>query len=134
MALTKPIVRFIVSDSIETQMNGTMQRQVLINPVLNVKVPFVPTNLSFSITILVAKISSGDHQIEVKLKQSDNSNIVFDSGIGNVNIPDDSSEFTANVDLRNLTIPASGDYIIEFTIDNHEPFTETFGIIETKQK
>lgn len=110
-------VKFIISESIETQANGTMQRQAVINPALNLKVGFTPTNLTFYITILVGDITSGNYKIAVNIIRLETSERIFESGFGEVVVPNGSSEFTANVELRNLVIPKDGDYEIEFLID-----------------
>ena len=125
MTITKPIVKFVVSESIETQTNGMMQRQVLINPLINLNVPFIPTTISFAITVIVANIDSGEHEMELSIKSKE--------GSTQISAPNGTDNFVANVDLRNVAVREAGEYMIFLNLDGVSN-EDSFYVVDLDQK
>lgn len=61
-------VKFILSEGIETQVNGFQQRQVIINPVLVFSTPYIPTSLSLAVSIVISGLTESDHKIGFKIR------------------------------------------------------------------
>ena len=133
MTITKPIVKFVVSESIETQTNGMMQRQVLINPLINLNVPFIPTTIPFAITVIVANIDSGEHEMELSIKSKEGSKIIFSTGKTQISAPNGTDNFVANVDLRNVAVREAGEYMIFLNLDGVSN-EDSFYVVDLDQK
>lgn len=122
-----------LNESIETQTNGMMQRQVLINPLINLNVPFIPTTISFAITVIVANIDSGEHEMELSIKSKEGSKIIFSTGKTQISAPNGTDNFVANVDLRNIAVREAGEYVIFLNLDG-APNEDSFYVVNLDQK
>ena len=63
-------VKFILSEGIETQVNGFQQRQVIINPVLVFSTPYIPTSLSLAISVVISGLTESEHEVGFKIKNN----------------------------------------------------------------
>lgn len=117
--------KIILSENFETRGEGPAQQIVIVNPKLNLRVDFIPTNLSFCVSTLTSNAKPGDHKLALSIKCCQDSSSVFESGLNTVSVPNGTDEFTLNFDLRNIVIKQIGEYKIEFNIDD-KTFSETF--------
>lgn len=105
---------------------------LMIQPILNFNVPFIPTQLSFCIMTAISHFSSGEqYQIDVKLKNSVSGQEITstkweisDMGDGR-NIPLGGVMVT---NIKNMIVENEGDYIIEVYADEEKIGEEFFSV------
>lgn len=121
MKMNDVIVKFIVSEGIEAQTNGFQQRQLIVNPVIVFSTPFIPTSLTLAISIIISGISDGSkHRIGFKVKNNTNEQIIFDSGITELEVNKSLDNFVISADLKNLGFETEGTYEISLSIDGKD--------------
>lgn len=118
-------VKIIVSDDFESVQFGNINTIKIVNPNLSLKVPVIPTALTFSITVLVigrnlSNITSA--QIEVFDNEG---NQVFSTGQNSTNVAQNITDFNLNVSLRNVLINTSGTHKVVVTL-GEDSFEDCF--------
>ncbi|WP_096819090.1 MULTISPECIES: DUF6941 family protein [Lactococcus] len=126
-------VKFIVSEGIESQINGLQQRQVIINPVMVFSSKYIPTSLSLATTIVASGVETGKHIINLRINNCTKEDDVFNSGNTNVEINELLDNFVLSADLKNIAFETEGQYKVIFTIDGQE-FEDTFSVKKTVEK
>lgn len=121
----KSTVQIIISDDVETQQNGIANINKIVNPVLVLGAPLIPTALSFSITVITAGFDfSKMHTIELKVIDKD-SKLLFSSGESNVPpLGNDTNNMTFNINMKNVVFEYEGMYSGVFKIDGVEYIQE----------
>lgn len=119
--MDKPIVKFIVSEGVETQSNNFQQRQAIVNPVLVFETQFIPTSLSLAISMLIYGISDGEmHSFSFNITNNTSGKVIFDTGTTNLEVLKDKDNFVISADLKNIGFEDEGSYTIELKVDGTE--------------
>jgi len=126
-------VKFIVSEGIESQINGLQQRQVIINPVMVFSSKYIPTSLSLATTIVASGVETGKQIINLRINNCTKEDDVFNSGNTNVEINELLDNFVLSADLKNIVFETEVQYKVIFTIDGQE-FEDTFSVKKTVEK
>lgn len=126
-------VKIIVSEDIESQYNGMQQRQIIVNPLIQMRTRFIPTSLSLAVTIImVGMIPNVEYKIEISLINKQKNKTIFSTGVAEITAPSDTDNFIANVDLKNLEIEDEGTYSVLFKV-NEDKYTEDFKILRKSE-
>lgn len=121
-------VKIIVSEDIETQTNGIQQRQIIVNPIIQMRTAFIPTSLSLAVSVIMAGMEPNkNYQIEISLSHVESKKVIFSTGLADIIAPPQTDNFVANVDLKNIEIEQEGLYSVNFVV-NQERYTEEFYI------
>lgn len=123
-------VTMIVSEGISTQVdNINQQKQMIINPMIKIRVKFIPTALSFGVTILIANLEDSLHgKLSVSIKHKETGDIIYSAIDQEYNFNLELENFVINLSLNNVDIVNAGEYLIELTI-NEENYTDSFFIV-----
>lgn len=125
--MSKAIVKFIVSEGIETQSNNFQQRQVVVNPVLVFETQFIPTSLSLAISMIVKGISDGGtHSFSFGITNNVVKKEIFNSGAANLEVLKNQENFIISADLKNIGFENEGSYTVTLSIDGEEYSDEFF--------
>lgn len=125
------VVKFIVSEDISNVQNGPVNNNVVINPLLVLRAPFVPTALSLAITILTVGVTPNDsHEMSITIKSPIGEEI-YTTGRTNFSVPGISDNFNFNVDLKNIPFMTEGEYTILFELDKTE-YSDSFTVRANK--
>lgn len=126
-------VKFIVAEDRGDQLKSTnTSNNVLINPVLVMRAPIVPTALSIALVVLTSGLSSNEnHEMELSITNVNTGEQIYKTGINQFSIPNHTDNFSFNFDLKNLLFMNEGDYHIQMNIDGvtHE---DVFTIVANK--
>ena len=125
-------VKFILSEGIETQVNGFQQRQVIINPVLVFSTPYIPTSLSLAVSIVISGLTESDHKIGFNIRSKKEAKSIFESDIASVEIKDSLDNFVMTADLKNIGFEFEGDYEVVLTLDGQE-YSDVFSLIKRQK-
>ncbi|MBO0449369.1 hypothetical protein JZO76_07425 [Enterococcus sp. MJM12] len=125
-------VKIIVSEDISNIQNSPANSNiVVINPLLILRAPFVPTALSLAITILSTGITANEeHEMSISILSPDKHEI-YTTGKNKFSVPGMSDNFNFNVDLKNIPFMTEGEYKILFELDQTK-YDDTF-IIKANQ-
>ncbi|MFS0949855.1 hypothetical protein ACFC3R_12205 [Enterococcus durans] len=125
-------VKIIVSEDISSQNNGPNVSNVIVNPVLVLRAPFIPTALSLAVTILTSGIQGNqDHTMNIEIVNVQSGELIYTSNKTNFSIPSHSDNFTFSVDLKNLPFMNEGRYEVRFTLDE-EIYNDSFTVVANK--
>ena len=125
-------VKIIVSEDISNQNNGPNVSNVIVNPVLVLRAPFIPTALSLAVTILTSGISGNqDHTMKIDIVNIQSGELIYTSNKTNFSIPGHNDNFTFSVDLKNLPFMNHGRYEARFTLDD-ETYNDSFTVVTNK--
>lgn len=122
-------VQIIISNGLETEdINGVIVNKI-IEPVLVLGTKFIPTTLSFNITVLIQGYDFINTNNNIKLEVVDENGDVLHS-TGDVDI-EKSEEAMKNMrimlDIKNTEFLYEGDYSVIFTI-NQEKYEHIFSV------
>ena len=130
--IKEPIVKIIISEDIAQQANGNNMVNLIVNPLIVMRAPFVPTALSLGVTIITSGlISNHEYKMEIRITNVSSSEIIYSSGINSFVIPNQSDNFNLNADLKNLPFMNMGAYKVSFILDTQE-YEEIFYITANK--
>lgn len=114
-------VKVIVSEGIETQSNGMQQRQIIVNPIINLRTRFIPTSLSLGVTVIVAGLEANtNYNLQIILAHTESDTVIFDTGVQPFNSTNAVDNFLANIDLKNLEVENEGEYTVRVLINDIE--------------
>lgn len=126
----KLFVKFIVSEDIETQSNGMQQRQVLINPLINLRTKYIPTSLSLGVTIILAGLKpTSDYVFDVVIRHKQSNQSIFATGPTPGVVPPDADNFLININLKNVDIENEGEYEISINVAG-DTYSDSFFILK----
>lgn len=130
--LTEPKVKIIISEDISQQQTGPNVASLIVNPVIVMRAPFVPTALSLAVTILTSGLQSNhEYRMEIKVTNEITNEILYSSGTNSFIIPNQADNFNFNADLKNLPFMNTGEYKVIFKIDE-DTYEESFYITANK--
>ncbi|WIV18975.1 hypothetical protein QPK24_22080 [Paenibacillus polygoni] len=133
---TKPIVRaIIVVEEANFVPNQEESKMILIQPILNFNVPFIPTQLSFNIVVSLSHFSRGEkYNVEVRLK--DTTGNYLNSMSWEISDHDEENDIPAGgiivAGIKNLPIYNEGNYDIEVFADNEKVGEEFFTVYKNR--
>lgn len=120
--MTNTRVKFIVSEDIDVQRIGeAVQSNFIINPVFVMRSRFIPTSLSFGLTVLVSGIDfSQQHTFEIKIYNETNTELIYSTGLNQMpaNPMATLDNFTFNLRLNNIPFEHEGAYRVELALDD----------------
>ena len=125
-------VKFILSEGIETQVNGFQQRQAIINPVLVFSTPYIPTSLSLAISVVISGLTESEHEVGFKIKNNIKNKTIFESGLASIEIKDSLDNFVMTADLKNIGFESEGEYEVALTLDGEE-YSDTFSLVKREK-
>ena len=125
-------VKFILSEGIETQVNGFQQRQAIINPVLVFSTPYIPTSLSLAISVVISGLTESEHEVGFKIKNNIKKKNIFESGLASIEIKDSLDNFVMTADLKNIGFESEGEYEVALTLDGEE-YSDTFSLVKREK-
>lgn len=127
--MSESIVRFIVSEGFDNSNN----RQALVNPILAISTPFMPTSLSFVVSMVVYGPLGGQNlPFKFKIRNVKEDKVIFDSGVLNIEPPTNYDSFVITMDLKNIAFESDGKYENILQIDGDEHSDIFFVIKESK--
>lgn len=121
----EPKVQIVIAEQLQQQQSGQGQvRNLLVNPVIALRVPFIPGAVTFTISIMTYGIDFGmenKFQLEIH-KMEDPTEIVYE-------IPEQKIEagvivqtdnFNFNFELTNTAFYSQGDFTVKFILNGQE--------------
>lgn len=126
-------VKFIVAEDRGEQLSSpTVSNSVLVNPVLIMRAPIIPTALSLALVVLTSGISTNEnHEMELSITNTNNQEQIYKTGLNQFMVPNQTDNFSFNFDLKNLLFMTEGDYLIRMSIDG-VIYEDTFTIVANK--
>ena len=122
--------QIIFSESMEQQQNGPVNMLKVVNPILQINVPFLPTNYSFSMVALTSGIDFGkNHIIELKVENPDGK-VLYSTGQQQIPPLPNTDNLNFNIDLKNIVFETAGSYKGRLIIDNQEATTNDLLVIK----
>lgn len=120
-------VKVIVSEEVTNQFNG-QANNVLFNPILVMKAPFVPTALSLGITVILANINTLSNKLKISILEPINNEEIYTTGYNNYDLPSEPKNYLFNLSLKNIPFMTEGIYTIEVDL-NGVTTTDTFEVV-----
>lgn len=126
-------VKFIVAEDRGEQLNTpTTSRNILINPILVMRAPIIPTALSIALVVLTSGLTPNEnHEMELSITNTIKNETIYKTGINQFTIPNQTDNFLFNFDLKNLLFMNEGDYCIEMKIDG-AVYKDKFSVVANK--
>ncbi|WP_423189411.1 DUF6941 family protein [Alkalibacterium sp. f15] len=120
--------QIIFSEDLETIQNGKNNILKVINPILQLNIPFLPTSYSFALVAITDDVNFNEpHSIEVILKDP-SSNVLYSSGIQQVPPLPNTDNLNFNLVLKNTVLKSEGEYIAYLIIDEIEVHKQILNI------
>ena len=130
------LVKIIVSEDISSQQNGPNISNIIINPVLTLRAPFVPTALSLAVTVLTSGITPNEtHKMEINITNANgdaDEPAIYSTGENDFAIPGASDNFNFNLDLKNIPFMDEGKYKVNFIFDG-KTFSDVFSVVASQK-
>lgn len=130
------LVKIIVSEDISSQQNGPNVSNIIVNPVLALRAPFVPTALSLAVTVLTSGISPNEpHRMEINITYADGNGDetpIYSTGENDFAIPGSSDNFNFNLDLKNIPFMDEGKYKVNFIFDDNV-YSDVFSVVASQK-
>lgn len=132
----KPIVRSImVVEDVDFVPAQADSKMIITQPILNFNVPFIPTQLSFSIVVSISDFDrEASYNVELKLKDMDGT--YLNSLSWEIKDMSEASEVPTGgiivAGMKNLPIHKEGKYDIELFIDDEKIGEEFFTIFKIR--
>lgn len=128
-------VKFIISERIDNESgpNGN-QNNIIVNPLNVLQSKYIPTALSFGLTIIISGFDiNSEHIFEIKIIHKDTEAIAFSTGESTLpQLPSNAVNFNFNLSLSNVDIEHEGEYIVKFLFDSEE-YSDSFDVIRNEQ-
>jgi len=128
-------VKFIISERIDNESgpNGN-QNNIIVNPLNVLQSKYIPTALSFGLTIIISGFDINiEHIFEIKILHKDTEAIAFSTGESTLpQLPSNAVNFNFNLSLSNVDIEHEGEYIVKFLFDSKE-YSDSFEVIRNEQ-
>lgn len=127
------ISQIIFSENIEQQQNGPINTLKVVNPILQINVPFLPTNFSFSMIAITSGLDfQNPHTIELKV-ENPKGETLYSTGQQQIPALPNTDNLNFNLDLKNIIFDNPGDYVGKLIIDNIESARNTL-LVKEKNK
>lgn len=129
-------VQIIVSEDIEARTTNQGQINTIINPLMKLRVPFIPAGITFAVTIITIGLDyNQSHTFEVmiedpSLPDGDPQKKLYSTGIQYMPALGGASDnFNFNLQLKNVPFLRSGEYQVRLHFDEREDYIHTFEVI-----
>ena len=104
----------IISDEILTEKG----RPTIIAPVIIFKPEFVPTALTFSVTVVGIGINDDkEHKIQFQIVEDETKNVIQETAEAAATFPEEAVNFVISVELKNVGFKSEGKYLVRFRVD-----------------
>ena len=127
------LVTFMYANESRNDNNNGQNIQVITNPLLSLKLMFIPGQLSFSVIFGIAEFNYEEiHTAQFKLIDPDG-NIVIDTkefNIPKIGIDKNADGFIGSLDLRNVVFRTNGYYKTELFFDGEKLKDDTILVAE----
>ena len=125
----EPKVQIVISEATESQQVGNISYNKVVNPVLVLQSPIMPTVLTFSITTLLASFDFQKvRNVEVQIVDEYGKEIIFSSGVAEIGrLPKEIVNLNFHVDMRNVLFKQEGIYYAKVYVDGRS-FEQSFEV------
>ncbi|MCI2094891.1 MAG: hypothetical protein LKK07_05015 [Lactococcus lactis] len=90
----------------------------IIAPVIIFKPEFVPTALTFAVTVIGIGINDNEeHKIKFQVVEDETQNVVYETAESSAVFPEKAVNFVISVELKNVGFKTEGKYLIRFNVD-----------------
>lgn len=121
----EPKVQIVLAEQLQQQQSGQGQlRNVLVNPIIGLRVPFIPGAVTFTISVMTYGISfEKQNTFKLKIfKLDDETSVPYEIETQTIepNLGMKADNFNFNFELANTPFYQEGEYIVEFTLNDKE--------------
>lgn len=107
----------------------------IVNPILKMRVPFIPAGLTFTVSIITTGIDfNKNHNFSIKiidpsLDETDEKHFLYTSGEATIHANNNKTDnFNFNLDLKNIPFRREGLFKVIMNIDN-KTFDQEFEVV-----
>ena len=119
----EPKVQIVLAEQLQQQQSGQGQvRNVLVNPIIGLRVPFIPGAVTFTISVMTYGINfEKQNTFKLKIFKSDDETSVpyeIETQTIEPSLGMKVDNFNFNFELTNTPFYQEGEYIVAFTLNN----------------
>lgn len=128
--------QIIIAEDLEVIPTGNMgEMNKIVNPILKMRVPFIPAGLTFVVSIITTGIDfSKDNNFSIKiidpsLEETDKNYILYTSGEGVIHANNNKTDnFNFNLNLKNIPFRREGSFKVIMNIED-QIFSQEFEVV-----
>jgi hypothetical protein len=133
MVINKEINFLMISEAIQEVKIGNESKMGIIAPVVLWLVPFLPTQISFSVAVGIR--TNVEQDVSIRIDVTSPSGIILNTFDANLEIPPfkQMAAILTGFDVKNMEVHEVGEYSANGYLDGEHTFTHKFVLVEKEK-